>query len=38
MTASAFSTVASTLSEPGVTQRLGQIIAKRFPGAAALSL
>lgn len=32
MTAFAFSTVANILSEPGVTQRLGDIIAERFPG------
>jgi alcohol dehydrogenase len=31
MTAFAFSTVASILSEPGATRRLGQIIAERFP-------
>ncbi|MCC2972942.1 iron-containing alcohol dehydrogenase [Massilia sp. IC2-476] len=32
MTAFAFSTVPSILSEPGVTQRLGELIAERFPG------
>lgn len=31
MTAFAFSTVANTLSEPRATQRLGNIIAERFP-------
>jgi alcohol dehydrogenase class IV len=33
MPAFAFSTVAHILSEPGVTQRLGDIIAERFPAA-----
>lgn len=32
MTTFAFSTVAHILSEPGVTQRLGEIVAERFPG------
>ncbi len=32
MTAFAFSTVAHILSEPGVTKRLGELIAERFPG------
>ena len=32
MTAFAFSTVASILSEPGVSQRLGALVAERFPG------
>jgi len=32
MTAFAFSTVAHILSEPGVSQHLGDIIAERFPG------
>jgi len=32
MTAFAFSTVASILSEPGITRRLGEVIAERFPG------
>jgi alcohol dehydrogenase len=32
MTAFAFSTVAHILSEPGVTRRLGELIAERFPG------
>jgi alcohol dehydrogenase class IV len=32
MTAFAFSTVATILSEPGVTQRLGAVIAERCPG------
>lgn len=31
MTAFAFSTVPSILSEPGLTHRLGAIIAERFP-------
>ncbi|NNG25018.1 iron-containing alcohol dehydrogenase [Telluria aromaticivorans] len=33
MTAFAFSTVATILSEPGVTGRLGDVIAERFPAA-----
>ena len=33
MTAFAFSTVATILSEPGVTARLGEVIAERFPAA-----
>ncbi|WP_027864653.1 iron-containing alcohol dehydrogenase [Massilia alkalitolerans] len=32
MTAFAFSTVPSILSEPGATRRLGELIAERFPG------
>ncbi len=32
MTAFAFSTVASILSEPGASTRLGKLIAERFPG------
>jgi len=32
MTAFAFSTVATILSEPGVTRRLGELINERFPG------
>ncbi|SFB72425.1 alcohol dehydrogenase [Massilia yuzhufengensis] len=33
MTAFAFSTVASILSEAGVTKRLGDVLVERFPGA-----